>query len=68
MKTLPKADQFKKGAKIVYNDGRVGHSGVYANVLEVNSRGMWVQFMDRADSTYISFGEPQWMNFIELAG
>jgi len=28
---------------------------------------MTVQFEDRADTTYIAFGERRWMDFIEVA-
>ena len=59
-------DQIRKGGRIVYNDGRPGHQGVEATVLAVDSRGMTVQFDDRADTTYIPFSEPRWMEFIEI--
>ena len=57
-------DQVKAGGRISYNDGRPGHEGVEATVIEVDSKGMTVQFDDRADTTYILFSEPQWMDFI----
>ncbi len=59
--------EFKKGAKIVYNDGRPGHSSAVASVLCVDNKGMMVHFEDRADTTYITFAERRWMDYIELA-
>jgi uncharacterized protein YuzE len=29
---------------------------------------MTVQFDDRADTTYIPFSDPRWMDFIEVVG
>ncbi len=46
MKLQGTVDQIKKGVRIVYNDGRVGHSGVFATVIEVDQKGMMVQFED----------------------
>ena len=66
MKILSTVDQIKKGGSIVYNDGRPGHSGAVASVLGVDDKGMTVQFEDRADTTYIAFGERRWMDFIEV--
>lgn len=60
-------DQIKKGARIIYNDGRPGHKGVIATVLGVDGKGMTVQFEDRADSNRIAFSDKAWMDFIELA-
>jgi hypothetical protein len=62
------AYQVKAGGRISYNDGRPGHEGVEATVLAVDSRGMTVQFDDRADTTYILFSEPRWMDFISVVG
>ena len=58
--------QVRKGARITYDDGRPGHQGVEATVLEVDSRGMTVQFDDRADTTCILFSDPRWMDFISV--
>jgi hypothetical protein len=51
---------------LFYNDGRAGHSGVFADVLSVDPKGMMVQFEDRADITRIAFSDRAWMDFIEL--
>ncbi len=60
-------DLMKKGCRISYDDGRPGHQGVQATVLEVmEGHGMLVQFDDRADTTYILFSEPRWMDFISV--
>lgn len=67
MKLNNTVDQIKKGGRIVYNDGRPGHSGVLATVLAVDKKGMTVQFDDRADTTRIGFSDRQWMDFIEVA-
>jgi len=56
--------KFKVGSHIIYNDGRNGHIGVRAVVLEVTDKGMKVQFEDRAATTQILFSEKSWMNFI----
>jgi len=57
------------GSRIVYDDGRPGHKGVEATVLEVTKgHGMRVQFDDRADATYIPFSDARWMNFIFVVG
>jgi hypothetical protein len=58
-------DQVKKGGRISYDDGRPGHRDVRATVLEVtDGHGMLVQFDDRADTTYIQFSDPRWMDFV----
>ena len=67
MKLRGTIDQIKAGGRIVYNDGRPGHSGVSATVLEVYANGMTVQFEDRADTTHIKFSDKGWMEHIELA-
>ena len=67
MKLLSTVDQIKKGGRIVYNDGRPGHSGAVATVLAVAPKGMTVQFEDRADTSSIAFGDRRWMDFIETA-
>jgi hypothetical protein len=59
--------QIKKGSTIIYNDGRPGHTGSKAAVLEVTKQAMVVQFTDRADTTAIRFDNAGWMNYITLA-
>jgi hypothetical protein len=66
MRPLGTIDQIKPGCRIVYNDGRLGHSGIFADVLSVDSNGMMVQFEDRADRTRINFSDRAWMDFIEI--
>ena len=67
MKLKSTVDQIKKGGRIAYNDGRPGHTGVLATVMATDSKGMTVQFDDRADTNYIAFSDRGWMNFIEVA-
>ena len=67
MRPLGTNDQIKPGSRIVYNDGRLGHSGVCADVLSVDPKGMIVQFEDRADRTRITFSDRAWLDFIDLA-
>ncbi len=67
MKLNSTIDQIKKGGRIVYNDGRPGHSGVLATVLAVDAKGVTVQFDDRADTTRITFSDRGWLDFIEVA-
>ena len=67
MKTVGMVDQIKKGGRIVYNDGRPGHQGVFATVLAVDAKGMTVQFDDRADTSNIAFSDRGWMDFIQIA-
>jgi hypothetical protein len=59
--------QVRKGCRISYDDGRPGHRGAGAAVLDVDPRGMTVQFDDRADTTYILFSDRRWMDFISVA-
>lgn len=59
-------DKFIPGAHIVYNDGRKGHSGVKAVILETDNKSMTVQFDDRADTTLINFSDKAWMDFITI--
>lgn len=66
MKLRSPVDQIKKGGRIVYNDGRPGHTDVFATVLAVDAKGMTVQFEDRADTSYTAFSERSWMDFIEV--
>jgi hypothetical protein len=44
MKLNSTPDQIKKGGRIVYNDGRPGHKGVRATVVDVDAKGMTVLF------------------------
>ncbi len=67
MRPLGTIDQVKPGSRIVYNDGRLGHSGIFGDVLTVDAKGMTVQFEDRADITRIAFSDRAWMDFIELS-
>lgn len=60
-------NEFTPGREIVYDDGRPGHRAVKATILSANDRGMVVQFVDRADTTTISFTDAEWMRFITLA-
>jgi hypothetical protein len=66
MRPLGTIDQIKPGSRIVYNDGRPGHSRVFADVLSVDPKGIMVQFEDRADRTRINFSDRAWIDFIEL--
>ena len=67
MKLRGTVDMIKKGGRIVYNDGRPGHTRARATVLAVDAKGMTVQFEDRADTTRIQFSDKGWMDFIEVA-
>ena len=58
--------QIRKGGRIAYNDGRPGHEDVEAMVLAGDARGMTVLFEDRADTNYILFSDPKWMDFISV--
>ena len=59
-------DEVKSGGRVVYDDGRPGHSDATATVLRVDSRGMTVQFDDRADTTYIRFSDRKWTDFLTV--
>lgn len=62
-----KGEIIRAGGRISYNDGRPGHQGVEATVLEVvDGHGMLVQFDDRADTNYILFSDPKWIDFISV--
>ncbi|HEV2395034.1 MAG TPA: hypothetical protein VG146_22010 [Verrucomicrobiae bacterium] len=62
------AHQVEAGGRVLYDDGRPGHQGVEGLVLEVvDGHGMLVQFDDRADTTYILFSDPRWMDFVSVA-
>lgn len=58
--------QVRPGSRIAYNDGRAGHTGVEATVLESDGQWMMVQFDDRADTTTINLFDRQWMDFIRI--
>jgi hypothetical protein len=59
--------ELKPGDVLIYDDGRPGHQGVRATVLEVSGKSMVVQFEDRARTTKIGFHEKDWMDFLEVA-
>ena len=67
MRPLGTIDQIKPGSRIVYNDGRPEHTGILAGVLSVDTKGMMVQFEDRADTTGTAFSDRAWMDFITLS-
>jgi hypothetical protein len=58
--------EFTPGSRIIYNDGRQGHTDVAATVIEVDSAQMIVQFEDRADTTRIKFSDSNWMDYITI--
>lgn len=62
-----KLDGIRVVERIVYNDGRDGHTNINAVVLEIHQDFMIVQFEDRADTTKISFSDRRWMDFLEAA-
>ena len=66
MKLNSTIDRIRRGGRIVYNDDRPGHKGVFAAVIEVDGSGMTVQFEDRADTTHILFSDKGWMEHIEV--
>ena len=52
------------GQHLIYDDGRPGHTNLGAEILEVTSRSMLVQFENHASPTLISFDDPEWMDYI----
>jgi hypothetical protein len=64
---VPGNPEFTPGSRIIYNDGRPGHTDVVATVLDVDSAQMIVQFEDRADTTRIAFSDHHWMVHITIA-
>lgn len=66
MKLNYDATRFVEGGRIVYNDGRPGHTDAQAIILAVSEVGMVVQFEDRADTSTIRFDEDKWMDFIKI--
>jgi hypothetical protein len=66
MKTERSTHQIRKGGRIIYNDGRPGHQGAGATVLDMDREGMTVQFDDRADTNYIRFSDRAWMDFVAV--
>ena len=61
MEEIPEA-----GQHLIYDDGRPGHSNSRAEILEVTSRSMLVQFENRASPTLIYFDDPEWMDYINF--
>ncbi len=62
---MKKPPTFTAGSRIIYNDGREGHTGIVATILEVNTNQMIVQFEDRADTTTIRLSDSGWMDHIK---
>jgi hypothetical protein len=64
--TKPKAmgEIPEAGQHLIYDDGRPGHANSRAEILEVTSRSMLVQFENRASPTLIYFDDPKWMDYI----
>lgn len=52
------------GQHLAYDDGRPDHANSRAEILEVNSRSMLVQFENNASPTLIYFDDPEWMDYI----
>lgn len=63
MKTNIDSKSIRKGATIIYNDGRGDAAAI---VLSVKPNSMLVQFADRADTTTIRFNDAAWMNYLTL--
>src|ERR1017187_6616064 len=59
MEQIPEA-----GQHLIYDDGRPGHTNSRAEILEVTSRSMLVQFENHASPTLIYFDDPEWMDYI----
>ena len=60
-------NQIRRRMVLEYNDGRPGHSGVKARVLNVWDIAMEVQFEDRASTTIIYFHDNAWMDHLKIA-
>ncbi len=60
------AENIKPGDTLVYDDGRPQHKGSEAVVLEVDDRGMMVQFANRASPNRISFRDREWMDHLTV--
>ena len=58
----------KQGDRISYNDGREGHSGVIAIVVESGASVTIVQFADRADTTAIAHSDRGWTDYLGKVG
>jgi hypothetical protein len=58
------ANQIKVGQTLVYDDGREGHQGVKALVLETQLHSFTVQFEDRADTDWIKYSDKAWMDYL----
>ena len=52
------------GQRLVYNDGRPGHTNSVAEILEVTPRSILVQFENRARPSLIFFNDREWMDHI----
>ena len=52
------------GQHLIYDDGRPDHANSRAEILEVTSGSMLVQFENHASPTLIYFGDPEWMDYI----
>lgn len=59
MEEIPEA-----GQHLIYDDGRPSHANSRAEILEVTSRSMLVQFEKNASPTLIYFDDPEWMDYI----
>jgi hypothetical protein len=55
------------GLKLMYDDGRTGHQGITAEVIQVLTDRMIVQFEDRAEATVIRYTDRAWMDYLKLA-
>jgi hypothetical protein len=66
--TIDEAKTLGAGDRIQYDDGRLGHVGVFATVLEVRPLSMIVQFDDRADMTTIMHWDSMWMDYVKAVG
>lgn len=59
MEEIPEA-----GQHLVYDDGGPGHTNSRAEILEVTSRSMLVQFENHASPNLIYFDDLEWMDYI----
>ena len=58
--------EIKAGMRLIYNDGRAGHTAAECRVCGVNSVGMQVKFTDRARRNFIAFNDGAWMDFLTV--
>lgn len=63
-KPKPMGEIPEAGQHLIYDDGRPGHANSRAEILEVTSRSMLVQFENHASPTLIYFDDPEWMDYI----